>query len=228
VKRFQLFLIGFAAPLLLGAGDPAREAPMGSRISKPAIGEIPRGSYSDEERGRITLGGFARCALGNNPKRLAAVLARPADDTESSLVNSVSSDCLADGTLRFNTLLYRGALFVELLNVRERREESGSDLPFAPLELDQPLPPEAGEMARANYYLMAMAECLYRSDPVSVRTIARGQIGSDAEKAAFKALIPQLGACVPAGQTLSLSRTIIAYTLSEFMFRSQALPGGSK
>lgn len=193
---------------------------MGSRISKPAIADIPNGAFSDEERGRITLGGFARCALGNNPKRIADLLARPLDETQTELVNAVPNDCLASGSLRFNTMLFRGALYSELLTLRERHIGEARDFAAAPLLVGQPLPDAAGEIAKTNYYLMEMANCLYLADSDTVQTIARGQVGSASEKAAFKALIPQLAACVPAGQTLSLSRSVIAYTLSEFVFRN--------
>lgn len=121
--------------------------------------------------------------------------------------------------LRFKLNLVRSALF-ELLWTKEfakaRDVESFADVgPVAYAKVAEPASP----LGAAYALSMTIGDCVVRAAPAGARTLLAAPIGSNAERAAMKSIIPVLGSCTPAGQNMTLSYSIVRGMIAEPLYR---------
>jgi hypothetical protein len=192
----------------------------GSRVSAPRPAII-RTKGNEEEQNLVIIRDFARCTYSTGPKRVAEALLLPPEGDPVALGELASSECLASGTLKFSSALFRGALFGELY--RQRHERSGRtwSLPVEPLSRLTPPSPDASTDTRRHYLMLSVAECLDGEAPTAVRDVVLKPAGSAEQKAAFDAILPLLGTCVPQGVTLKLNRMSLEHAFGEYLYRAQ-------
>jgi hypothetical protein len=179
-------------------------------------------SLSDMDRGRLAGAEFARCIAKRLPKRVDAVLAMPtAEAYRGAMAKLATDDCLANGQLRFNGGVLRGALFVELVRERSAVESRGSawTRPFAPLDVTAPV--ARPEIQQA--FLLRFADCVVRRSPEVARNVVLLPTASAEQEAALKQLRPHLGPCFPAGMTVKISKAMLEGALAEVLYRTPAM-----
>jgi hypothetical protein len=76
----------------------------------------------------------------------------------------------------------------------------------------------------ARIYLSNFGECIVRNDPQGIRALLMAAPTSPAENAAFAALTPGLGACVPPDATIELNKTVIRGTAASNYYRLAHAP----
>lgn len=217
-RRATLLSIG--TMFLIGATTPPTETDIGSRIRHPKRAQIPSTGHTKEEKGRIALHQFARCTFAKSPtKTLAALELLPGKDGRQ-LAALASDDCLSDGSMKFSSNLFRGALYGELYRQHEADRSRRWSYPITPLDFSTRPGPGASSSVEANFVMLGITDCLYAADPESVREIVLNEPTSHQQDAAFAKLIPQLGSCIPAGVKLVLTRTFIESAFGEYLYRS--------
>lgn len=197
-------------------------APTAQHIVGASPAEISdKRSLSDMDRGRIAGAEFARCVAKRLPKRVDAALALPtAEAYQGAMAKLATNDCLANGKLRFNGGVLRGALFVELVRERSDAEARGSawTRPFVPLDVKAQV--ERPEIQQA--FLLRFADCVVRRSPEAARNVVLLPTASAAQEAALKQLRPDLGPCFPAGMTAKISKAMLEGALAEVLYRTPA------
>jgi hypothetical protein len=68
--------------------------------------------------------------------------------------------------------------------------------------------------------MLSVADCLYTTDPDSVRAIVLTEPASRSQKAAYTKLIPEIGSCIPKDVKLAFSRIVIEGAFGEYLYRS--------
>lgn len=199
-----------AAAVFLASGAQAqREPETGTRFQRPKAAKIDERSMPETERGRLLMAELARCAVETYPNKTIAALASGRAKPISELA---TSDCLVSGLAQFSATVWRGALYGELY----RREFAAGP----PVLMEQTI--AFGENMpdfQGNIGILHVADCVIRQDPANVHSFIM-QTGRGArEQAAFAALVPLLGPCVPAGQTVTLTKTSLEGAFSEAMYR---------
>ena len=222
--------VTFAVFMLVAAGPGPKEAELGSLIPRAAAADIADHGYTPEQRGRLVLAQFSRCIFGRTPKRVSDNLQLPFGASMATVGRLGTEACLTSGEIRFQTSLMRGYLFGEMYRVHEARAPKTWIYPITPLDFTNTPPAGEDRQARVNFLLLTMTHCLYLRDPVLVRDIIMNDPASPKQKAAYRSLIPKLGACVPKDTTFELSRSAIESAFGEYLYRSlvpvvTALPG---
>ena len=209
-----------AAFTLVAAGSRPREAELGSLITRPAAVEIADHGYTAEQRGRVAMAQYARCKFGRTPRRVSDNLQLPAAESMASVHRLATVDCLVSGEMSFQSSQMRGYLFGEMYRLHEAMPRQNWTYPIAPLDLASTPPENAPREVRVNFMLLKMTHCLYLADPAVVRSIIMNAPASLEQKAAYRILIPKLGACVPKDMKFELSRSVIESAFGEYLYRS--------
>jgi hypothetical protein len=194
----------------------------GSHIRIPKRAEAYDRKLSDEELGRELMNQFARCIIDRRPTVVAqAIASKPGE--ESSLLNRAAvDDCLDSGSMRFPPEVLRGAIFGELYRRQQRGvKRLAETFPIQPLDWSSAPAATDSERARSNYYLLWMTDCVHKTSGEAMRSIVMNSVGSVAQKSAYSSIIPALGPCVPQGQKLVLSRSMLEAAFGEYLWRSQ-------
>lgn len=198
------------------AATAQREAETGTRFKRPKPAEIPdKASMSEAERGRAALDQFGTCLVETNRDRVTSALQADSDDKFTRL--TTNTECLRSGMLRFSADLLRGALYASLY----RRDYGDAPVLIAEQTID------FGQMSPATIQpatgMLMVADCVLRKDLKNARDFVVLPTGAVAETAAFVAIRPHLGPCVPAGQEVALSKNAIEGALAEALYR-QSIP----
>ena len=216
-----LFLIS-AAVALSGGTRPPTEVDLGSNVTRPKRAEIPNGYYTKEQRGRLVMREFARCTFATSPAKVAAVAMLPPGADVAGLRELAQRDCLSEGIVGFDFALYRGTLFGEMYRRHEAIGGKSWTYPVSPINLNAA--PNEGDSAqiKLNYFLLSLTDCVIAKNAEAVRAVVLQPVGSKAQEAAFSAIIPQLGPCLPQGKTITFNRTSLEMGFGEYMYRALA------
>lgn len=230
VRAFFLFALMLAGAALTAAGGAAAQ-PIGSRLGPPGkAAVIPQGNLSAADTARVTIIDFSTCILKRDRKRVLAALALfPSAAAENALSKLAADECLSEGEARFNSLLFRGALYISLY-----REQFGRQMPVLPAQSAdyragalEPLDAVAGQAIG----LREFGECVVRADPATAHAIVVAKIGSAEETRLFTVLGPLLGPCLNEGLQVKFSKTVISGLLAEILYRDltegSATPGAT-
>ena len=208
-----------AVPL---AAQSRYEKDTGSQISIPERAKSPDRKLSEEELGREMMNRYARCIVDRTSGKVAEAIAlKPGDDIQA-FNKAATDECLDSGRMQFSASVLRGAVFGELY----RRQQKGvkdvvRKFPVQPLDWSAAPPPGASERARANYFLLWLSDCVHGSSAEAMRSVVMNPVGSKVQQAAYSAVIPMLGPCIPEGQKLSFSRSMLESAFGEYLYRSQ-------
>ncbi|MEP9401156.1 hypothetical protein [Sphingomonas sp. VNH70] len=198
------------------------EEDTGSRIAVPRRARIPDSpGLSEHARARVTLAQFARCTVDRKPSQVSAIVAQPAERLGDTLVaKAADDDCLSSGQMRMKPLLMRGALFTELYRRRNQAERRGAAWRMPAVAFDAHTPVAAADPEIAvQLALLSFAACVVQRDPETAKAVVLKPAASKEQDAAFAALAPLLGPCLPSGQEIKLGKTILEGALGEVLYR---------
>ncbi len=226
----NLRLIALLPALMLAilGGQIAHAQETGTLI-KRKVAQI-KGSGPDAAR--AALEDFATCVVDRSPTRAARISEVPVGTAEYSQILSSLSDfydtCLSTGELTSNSMIFRGAVFQALY---KREFKSAETLDFAGIETGHRAiyPETIGDEARNILALANFGECVTRADAANVRTLVRAIPGSAVERDGFAVLSGHYSGCIPQGEQISFSRSVLKGALAEGLYRlSIAARAGGK
>ncbi|MGN5374287.1 hypothetical protein [Sphingomonas hankookensis] len=222
MKRALLSTILLVSVALPANAQRQLERDTGSMIPVPRRARISdSGKLSDQARARVTLAQFARCTVDRRSKEVAALAGQSADKLGGMAMAKVADDeCLSSGEMRMKPMLMRGALFVELYRRRERAAGRGEPWSMPAVAFDGRTPVDTGDGDLAlQFGLLSFAECVVRHDAQATRAVVLAPTASNEQDAAFAALAPHLGQCLPGGQKIALGKSILEGALGEVLYR---------
>ena len=215
----SLALLAFAVP----AHAQDMSADTGSILRRPAPAAFD-GSAKGGVKVRAALDQFAYCIFDRRRgQTLAALrLASGSEQQDKALASLARSECVSAGILSFDAQLFRGSLYKAL--VREHFADSDAALPQTQIDFAKQTEAQSGgEKVLANAQLLNFGGCVAHLDPRNVRLAVLGPAGSPSEAAAFSALSPNLGQCLPQDVTLKFDKTILLGLLAEAYYREATL-----
>jgi hypothetical protein len=178
-------------------------------------------SISEANRGRMAGAEFARCIASRSAKRVDAVLAMPNGDAYNRALVGLADDyCLSGGQLRFDSNLFRGALFVQLYRQRSAAEAKGKAWSRSLAPFDPGAPASPVEFGQAR--LLSFADCVVRRNPAFAREVVLLPTASPGQENAIRQLKNDLAPCFPAGSTMTLSKPVLEGALAEILYRTPA------
>ena len=200
-------------------------------ISAPAIAQragpyMPSlGAPSAEIRGesrddvREAMRQFGLCVATREKARATAFinLRLDAQDYHSRIAKLAVPECLSGGGLKFQSTSFRGNLFAAFYNLRFKEGPPGNLSDFAgryKAQYVEALP----DRARNVLALELFGECVTLKDPAMVHALLRSLPGSADETARFQSLSPHFSGCIPVGETLAFSKTILRGALAEGIY----------
>jgi len=216
-------LIPLAILATLLCGGTAASAQDASKLG-PQPAEIEQEGYSTGDAARKTLYAFAACTLKRHRKHVMELLTLPVSDPTITrdMRPLADEDCLADGSLQFDPLLFRGSLYVELYRVQfGTRPADLKPTSVSPNEIPSAWP---NPSLQSFSTLFNFADCVTHRDPSSVRTIVLSGPGSAQESAALAALSPQFQLCLVKGTQMRVSKSVLAGMLAEALYRQSTTP----
>jgi hypothetical protein len=167
---------------------------------------------------RITLRQFGQCAIQSAPRVRSFLNKRmDAPGYSATLTRLATPNCLTSGMLKIPQANMRAALFEALYN-KEYRAAShvfAQNLKSGFAEQyvgDQP------DNIRTVLVLEQVGECVSKRDAGAARALLRTRPSSDEEDRAFATLVPHLQACIPQGQTFTLSKTVARGAVAEGLY----------
>jgi hypothetical protein len=194
----------------------------------------PAQKSKENDAARLSMRDFAECLVrsryGSRVRNIDAFLAMSpfAPDVDAAAGKFATPDCLKSrdafsyiAKLQMKAQLLRGALFrARFINAFKAR----------------PLPASfAAHDVKARWHvptndpfapLQAIGECVVRGNPAGTRAVIEAPVGSSAEDAAYKHVIPTLQQCMPAGGTFTFSRTVLEGLFAESLYNlSVSQPG---
>ncbi len=195
------------------ASAPVSAQETGSLIKRPAA-QI-RGT-SPEAVSR-TLIEFGNCVVRKFPERVQVVTRMNVtnENYRSMLKDLADEDCLSTGELSMSSTLLRGALFIglyeRLYSAKGRVDFTGLQSPEYLKGYEKPLDPAAvSAIAVARF-----GECIARKEGGNAVQLLNSLPGSSSEDTMVRALTPSISGCVPAGETLRLSRQFVRASIAE-------------
>lgn len=208
VAAFSVLL--FSAPL-----QGQRAGPYIPGLGAPSA-EIKSESKDDV---RETMRQFGMCIATRFKSRAAEFknLRLDAPDYQSRITKLAVPECLNDGGLRFQATSFRGNLFAAFYTLQFKDGPPPNIAEFAGrfrMRYADMLSPRA----RNDLALELFGECVALKDPGTVHGLLRSLPGSVAEKSSFQSLSPHFSGCIPAGESLTFSKTILRGALAEGMY----------
>lgn len=210
----------------VGAAHAQRvtEAETGSLIRRPQAARIPDRSARDADRAYIAMLDFGRCTLDRRTSQVERALRLPVGrEASAALGRAASDECLDTGEMRFQPVLLRGALFIEMWKRRALAKAKGVSWGFDLDPIVVPvIPPEATKDQKLHWGLMTYASCVVQTDRAAASEAVTQRAGEPKEMAAYQRLSPALSGCLAEGETLSFSKAILGGALAEVLYRTSA------
>lgn len=196
--------------------------------------EVPRAKVeksrrlTEEERGRVTAAQFARCMVRRSARKVRAVLDLPLGrQADIAVAKLAVDDCMDEGMLKMASSVFRGALFEALYRLPQSPKLPAS-LPRLPARDYAAGVDIANPDAALDVALRTFADCVVRADPAASHRLLFTDIGADREQAAFQALMPVLGNCLPRGNALKFSKPVLRGLIAEVAFRLAESAAGTR
>lgn len=222
----RLFLsIAFVACAGPGFAQRATESENLFQVPKRAVISDEQG-YSVADRGRIAMAQFARCVVDRRSAQLQRVLSMPLGPQYDRQLNSMATDqCLGNGQLSFNAVLFRGALFAELWRRRAAADRDGQKWGpvFDSINWSTPIADDATASVKVQFALQLFADCIVKRDRPTASEVVLLPIASKAQNDAYARLTPILGSCLPKGQQVKFNKPTLEGILAEVLYRSPAV-----
>jgi hypothetical protein len=187
-----------AACSVSAAGLPA-EAQTAAHLSRRDI--------SPAEQARDTMSRFAACVVKARPNMAReAVVASPGAESTAALVNLVKTECLAEGNLRMDPFIFRGAIY-RALYIREFGENARAP------EIAPDGPSDRPE-------LRSFGECVIRAAPEATRVFVVADVASPEERQAIADLGPALNGCVNPREQIAFTPAALEAHLAGALYRN--------
>lgn len=184
---------------------------------------MPEG-VSDATRARMTIDALGWCLVREEPAKVAAFLKLiPGSRASRDAARQLESDnCMVAARIDAPDTALRGSIFAALYRAEFAVE--GETLASPGPDFKAEAAGQPADVAQAYIASRTFAECVVRANEADARALVLAQPGSAAESAAVTALTPAVSACLPAGQTLELSKSTLVKLVAEMLFR---LSGGT-
>ena len=187
--------------------------------------------------GRAVLNDFAKCVVKRNPDLSKKMVLNTPEDSppEAEVVKLLHPWCVGlwGVHLRASDLALRAALAEELVRASGRWPELS---PSAKRRLDWTVPqtlkagPGIGRLSptfvqktleslAADARVGRLGECVVRTSPSGAAAVLNTKLDSKAEISALKALTPQIGGCMKAGETSAFNRTNLRQAIALSYYR---------
>lgn len=206
---------------LIACGPVAASAQdTGTRVNRyPKAYESNDIALSDRDRSRQTMLDYARCLIRSNGVRVRAFVADfPETLKYQQRAKQMSTDaCIGDGILGFNPGILRASLYTALYIDGFGR--AAGPLAGEPIDYRHDAAGQDADAANRYVVMRRFAECVVRADPAAARETVVAPIGSGREDAAYAALAPHLGPCLPQGSNIRFGRTALSGLLAEVLYR---------
>jgi hypothetical protein len=183
---------------------------------------------SPEAEARAALRRLALCHIIKYPNVVAAAITKRVAIGAAALARIGSEFCAVyaiqvGGTLRSPDWVMFGMYFGELYR-QHQSLPSGSEwsFPLPSLHLAGTQPTESNLDVQTYFAMLKISECVFIRNPEIVRSIVISSPGSAEQNQAFALIAPYLGACVPQGQNIRFSRSVIESSFGEFLYKSLA------
>ena len=225
--------VAFFAPVLIAALTIASVAPaqrLGTRIGKNA----------GVEDGRDAAQMMAECWAARQPAKavrwMDIVPGSPDEQTKIFADLREFETCmhddklvLDDKSLRFKPPAMRRPVAIALAQDALRRRPIPTTAPVLPtLAWFKGKMSSSGGYDAAALSMQAFGQCVAIADWSHSIAMLRALPNSENEIAAFKALVPVLGPCIPEGERVTLTRPIVRQVLAEPVYHLMAASGGGK
>lgn len=182
-------------------------------------------SRKDAER---TMADFARCEVKSSDGRAAALaFGREVAGTPSTYAQRlIKSRCARGGTqMRLNPELFRMSIFPALYS----RDFGKASLPdFAAMPPTDFAREFDGTPSQETLTLRNFGDCVVRRDAANSRAVVLSTLYKPEEATAFTALQPAMAQCVPQGQQLRFSRSVLRGAIGEALYKLTVAAGGQK
>ncbi len=182
---------------------------------------------------RQSVADFAKCLSTSKAERVNELVRLPVDSAQyrrvaQRLYETADDMCVVDGSLRYNAVLFAGALYDALYTrdfgfggpgtFPEGVNTRYADRYRAPYSVD----------ARQAIAIEQFGECVARAEPAASRLLLLSAPGSSEEGVQLASLKPRLAACVVNGKTVEMSKGVVRGAVAEGMYRlSHATTGKS-
>jgi hypothetical protein len=212
---------GFLAGICLVAGLASAGPRTGSRIDS-APGSVESVESEDSDTALRVTNTFARCVARQHGRAAEAVVAMsylsPDQSRAASRLVGGQEDCMGSSgaSLSLKPPLLVGGMAEQFVLQRYRNAD------LAPLTgMTDEAQAAAGLVARNNAEDLSL--CVIRRDPAAARALIETVPASKEEAAQIQRLLPHLGPCVPAGQSLTLNKPALRALFATGLYRALSL-----
>ncbi len=209
------------AASLCGAATAAgpMEAPMGSKIGRPAPAEIPLAHMSETDKARAAIIAFSQCVVMSHRSAVERALAiSPLDKQSNTALGALAdSECLRYGEVTMQTTMMRGGFYTALYKLDFAK--SAPAVAAQPLDFSGDVAGATTPEAQQYLWLRQFADCVVRADPAGARTLIMSPVASTTENASFAVLAPHFNGCAVKGMTLTFSKIILTGLVAEALYR---------
>ena len=223
--KFRVVLLAAAVGLLSSASAIA-EPPIGSRLGE----RIDRDPMKKERDAAIGAQEMARCLASKQTRTVRAFLStldasenKRLDkmmDGEHECFNMTEGNDLVEGrVVTFPPDIFRGMLAEWMIKNDQR---AYAVLPTLPRQLTYSRPWYA--LSGRDSSVDEMATCVSEIAPTETLALLNTDPYSDAEGAAFAAIVPHMGACLRAGVKLTGNRQSLRAALADALYQRVANP----
>ncbi len=214
-----LLVTAVSAALLCAPSAQAQRT--GTRVGPPPA-EIPDDlRLSDQDRARVAMYRYAKCAVEKNRSMIELYLKTAAGSKAAhKRANSLSvDDCLSTGEMRFNEFLFRGGVY-DVLYQKDYRKvgpldfAATPDVDYAAVGADALETPSPSHVA-----LIQVADCTVRKAPEEARNLILSGVASKSEGVAFASIVPSMEGCLSQGSQLKFSKSVLRGVIGEALYR---------
>lgn len=190
----------------------------------PQPAEIEREGSSSGDEARRTMYAFAACVLKRHRKHVIELLSLPVGDSTITreMRPLADAECLANGVLQFDPMLFRGSLYVELYRVQFGTRPAD----LKPTSVSLNAIPSAWKNPGWQSFstLFSFADCVTHRDPSTVRAMVLAGPGSRLESVSLTALSPEFQLCLVKGNQMRVSKSVLTGLLAEALYRQSVAP----
>lgn len=216
----RLLSLSVAAAAGMLASAAWAEPPPGSRIDS-APGSVEREDVHQQGAALRVMRRYATCLARSRPRWAEAMIALPfmSEDQAAAVQRDQGGeeDCMGYSGLElsFRAPVLIGGMAEYLIESRYRAA------PLEPVSHLGDADVEARALTPRNGY-EDLALCVVRRNPAAVRALLRTPPASAAERAGARDLAPDLGPCVPQGQTIAFDAGALRGLLAVSLYRALA------
>lgn len=222
MRPILFFLSALALPALVLTPAELCAQASGSMETGSLITNRPAGGLGTGRKdARLISREFAACSVRRGRAIAERYLAAPIGSANHMRLQRrvLVDDCLGAGELTLPVQVIRGALFEQLYLLDYRTAPAHDLAAVAAIDYSagysSPVTPQAGN----GIALAQFGDCVARADTDNARHFLINFPDSGGETAAVRALMPRLGACIPAGLKITFSRSVLRAAIAEGVYR---------